>query len=212
MARADGSSNAMTTTKTARPGAREIEALAAKRMVDSGEAVLVDVREPDEHARERIPGAKLMPLSAFDAAALSRDGATKVVIHCRSGRRAMEACARAVLDGRVEAVSLKGGIEGWKAAGLPVQENRRVPIGVMRQTQIAIGLIVLTGVALTALVSPWFLIIPGFMGAGLVFAGSSGFCGMASLLAMAPWNRVFRAAAESEPTGSPKTRRGAGSA
>lgn len=200
----------MTTTTTAQPRAREIDAHAAKGMIDSGEAILVDVREPDEHARERIPGAQLMPLSAFDPAALSMAGAKKVVIHCRSGRRAMEACARAVLDGRVEAVSLKGGIEGWKAAGLPVQENRRVPISVMRQTQIAIGLFVLTGVALSALVSPWFLIIPGFMGAGLVFAGSSGFCGMASLLAMAPWNRVFRAATECEPPASPKARPGAG--
>jgi hypothetical protein len=44
-------------------------------------------------------------------------------------------------------------------------------------------------VLLGALVAPPFYGIAGFVGAGLVFAGVSGFCGMAELLARMPWNR-----------------------
>ena len=41
-------------------------------------------------------------------------------------------------------------------------------------------------------VAPGFLAIPAFIGSGLVFAGASGWCGMAKLLARMPWNRVRR--------------------
>ena len=59
----------------------------------------------------------------------------------------------------------------------------------MRQVQIVAGSLVLTGVVLGALVSPGFYALSGFVGAGLLFAGASGFCGMARLLAFMPWNR-----------------------
>lgn len=84
---------------------------------------------------------------------------------------------------------MAGGLEAWKAAGLETRVDRSAPIDVMRQTQITIGTIVLAGVLLGTLISPWFLILSGFMGAGLVFAGSTGWCGMAMLMARMPWNR-----------------------
>ena len=49
---------------------RQIKAAAAKTLLDRGDAVLIDVREPDEHAQERIEGARLAPLSRFDQASL----------------------------------------------------------------------------------------------------------------------------------------------
>ena len=58
----------------------------------------------------------------------------------------------------------------------------------MRQVQIVAGSLVALGVALGVLVSPWMLILPAFVGCGLVFAGVSGWCGMARLLAVMPWN------------------------
>jgi hypothetical protein len=48
---------------------------------------------------------------------------------------------------------------------------------------------VLLGVVLGATVAPGFYALSGFVGAGLLFAGVSGFCGMARLLAVMPWNR-----------------------
>lgn len=59
----------------------------------------------------------------------------------------------------------------------------------MRQVQVAAGSLVLLGVFLGAYVSPGFYFLAGFVGAGLVFAGFSGFCGMARLLMRMPWNR-----------------------
>ena len=63
----------------------------------------------------------------------------------------------------------------------------------MRQVQIAAGGMVLLGVLFGAAVSPWFYLLSGFVGAGLVFAGVSGTCGLAALLRVMPWNRVAAA-------------------
>jgi hypothetical protein len=64
----------------------------------------------------------------------------------------------------------------------------------MRQVQIATGSLVVAGTALAVAVSPWFILLAGFVGAGLVFAGTTGFCGMARLLARMPWNKTRAAA------------------
>jgi rhodanese-related sulfurtransferase len=71
-----------------------------------------------------------------------------------------------------------------------VVTNRTAPLPIMRQVQIAAGLLVLLGIALAVLVSPWFMALPAFVGAGLVLAGLTGFCGMANLLRHMPWNRL----------------------
>jgi rhodanese-related sulfurtransferase len=85
---------------------------------------------------------------------------------------------------------LTGGIDGWAAAGLPVEVDRAQPIEIMRQVQIAAGVLVLTGVVLGLLVSPGFFGLSAFVGAGLTFAGVTGWCGMARLLGLMPWNRA----------------------
>ena len=88
---------------------------------------------------------------------------------------------------------LGGGIAAWKAAGLPVLRDHRKPIEMMRQVQIVAGILVLIGVGLGATVDPKFFALSGFVGAGLVFAGATGTCGMARLLALAPWNKAAQA-------------------
>ena len=171
----------------------EIDPTAAQALLARGEAVLIDVREPDEHARERIAGATLMPLGSLTAEKVAALGAKRVLIHCKSGRRGGDATARCgVLAARGIAVSnVRGGIEAWRAAGLPtVVDLARNRLSVMQQTQITIGVGVAAGTALGAFVNPWFLVIPAFMGGGLIFAGATGFCGLATVLAKMPWNRV----------------------
>lgn len=177
------------------PTAREASPRDVHRWLNDGECVLIDVREPDEHAREHIVGSKLMPLSRFDpqaAIALARPG-QKIVLHCRSGRRAADACRMALSfsDAGTTIVNMTGGIEAWKKEGLPVEVNTKVfGISVMRQVQMVIGLCVLVGSALTWFVDPRFVAIPAFFGAGLVFAGATGMCGLASVIGWMPWNRV----------------------
>ncbi len=166
-----------------------MSALELKQRLDSGQAVLIDVRETDEHAREHVLGARLAPLSAIDAHDFDRDHDKVAVFHCRSGMRTQANAAKLIARGFHEAYYLDGGIEAWKAAGLPVHTNARAPLEIMRQVQIAAGSLVLLGVILGALVNPVFFGLSAFVGAGLTFAGATGWCGMAMLLKTMPWNR-----------------------
>lgn len=177
------------------PVLRETDAAQVKAWLDAGQACVFDVRELDERARESIPGTLAAPLSRFDATALPVSG--RLVFHCKSGTRSREAAARAVAGGRTDVVSLKGGIEGWKAAGLPVAQGIKVPISIMRQVQILVGSLVLACSVLAFTVSPYFIGGAAFFGAGLVFAGTTGMCGMAAVLGLMPWNRSLRACGDS---------------
>jgi rhodanese-related sulfurtransferase len=84
-----------------------------------GEILLVDVREASEYAFERIPGALLYPLSTFDPKAVPAEG-RKLVIQCAAGGRSMRAAQALVAAGHAEVANLEGGINAWKAAGLPL--------------------------------------------------------------------------------------------
>lgn len=167
-----------------------ISATDLKRRLDAGDAVLIDVRETDEHAREHILGARLAPLSAIDTHDFDRDHGKAAVFHCRSGMRTQANAAKLIARGFREAYFLDGGIEAWKSAGLPVHTNRKAPLEIMRQVQITAGLLILTGIILGWFVNPAFYGLSAFVGAGLTFAGATGWCGMAMLLKTMPWNRV----------------------
>jgi rhodanese-related sulfurtransferase len=157
-------------------------------------AVLIDIRESDEYAREHVPGARNYPLTRIDQIAPGQTSGGVLIFHCRSGARTKGNAARlAAAAPACESYVLDGGIEAWKAAGLPVQLDRNQPIDIMRQVQIVAGGLVLAGVVLGALVSPAFYLLSGVVGAGLLFAGISGFCGMAKLLGLMPWNRRLTA-------------------
>lgn len=164
-----------------------------QQWVTSGQAVIIDVREPDEYAREHIAGARLMPLSRLDTrqvATVANPG-QRVVVQCKSGKRATDACR--ILSAAASGAQLTlmtGGIEAWKADKLPVVLNTRVNgMSVMRQVQLVIGVGLLAGSALAWFVHPAFLAVPVFFGAGLTFAGASGTCALAIVLGAMPWNR-----------------------
>jgi rhodanese-related sulfurtransferase len=150
-------------------------------------ARLVDIRSADEHARERIPGAVNVPLDRIGE--LACDG-RPIVFHCKSGMRTSGNVAHlARAAGDTPAFILSGGLEAWRADGGPVLADRSQPIEIMRQVQITAGTLVLGGILMGLTVSPLFLGLAAFVGAGLVFAGVSGWCGMAQLLRIMPWNR-----------------------
>jgi rhodanese-related sulfurtransferase len=88
---------------------------------------------------------------------------------------------------------MEGGIEAWRRAGLAVEVDRRQPLDLMRQVQLAAGGLVLLGVALGFLAGPGFFALAAFVGAGLMLAGATGWCGMARLLRHMPWNRRMAA-------------------
>jgi rhodanese-related sulfurtransferase len=161
----------------------------AARLLEDG-ATLIDIREPDEHARAHIPGARNLPLSRLPGAGLAVAADRPVLFHCRSGARTgANAALLADQAGGGAAYVVAGGLDAWRATGLPVAKDRRAPIEIMRQVQIVAGSLVLAGVLLGAFVTPGFYGLAGFVGAGLVFAGASGTCAMANILRRMPWNR-----------------------
>jgi rhodanese-related sulfurtransferase len=94
----------------------ELEPTEVSARLARNEIVLVDVREPNEIAAERIPGALAMPLSRFDPAALPKG---EVVLSCLSGKRSASALARCRDAGLAVNTHMRGGLMAWKAAGLP---------------------------------------------------------------------------------------------
>jgi rhodanese-related sulfurtransferase len=163
----------------------------AKHLTDEG-AILVDIREADEHARERIPGARHLALSMFDKAGPVEHGGKPVIFHCRSGARTLGNAPRlaAKAGDTSQVFIIEGGLDAWRRAGLPIVVDRRQPIDLQRQVHIGTGTLGFVGALLGVIASPWFLVIPLVAGAGLIVAGLTGFCGMARLLLHAPWNRA----------------------
>lgn len=170
---------------------REVEPATVADWLRRGECLVCDVREPDEHAAEHIDGTTLRPLSKLDLSGL-KQASPRIVFHCKGGKRSADAAARALaaLPG-VEICTMIGGIEAWKRASLPtVVSTRAVGMTVLQQTQLVIGLMVLTGLGVGFFIHPAGYLLSALMGAGLTFAGLTGFCGLMNLLALMPWNRV----------------------
>ncbi len=160
------------------------------KSLQSTGVTLVDVREPVEYAEAHIPGAALIPLGELERRAGEIDRSQPVVVMCRSGKRAGQAVAKLETRGFTGLRNLDGGILAWQAAGLPVARAEKKVFPLMQQVQIIIGSGVLAGVILSRLVHPDFIWLSAFFGAGLVFAGTSGWCGLAILMSKMPWNRV----------------------
>lgn len=159
----------------------------AAALAAEGKAVLVDVREPDEYRRLRIPTARLMPLSVLSLLPQENEQHRTAVFFCRSGGRTQEHEAELRSRGFERFFILDGGITAWKAAGLEVIEEV-LPLPLMRQVQIGAGALVLLFLLLGA-ATPAFYWGAAFIGAGLVFAGITGFCGLARILVKMPWNK-----------------------
>ena len=166
-----------------------IDARQAHQLLNQGLARLIDIREPDEFARAHIPGAILRPASATITEPVVLEDGVLPILMCASGMRTTMHQERLARQWPVDTLVLKGGLKAWEAAGQPVVRNARAPLELIRQVQIAAGVLILTGLLLAWLVAPAFVALTAFVGLGLTFAGLSGFCGMARLLALMPWNR-----------------------
>ena len=163
-----------------------VEALHKKLECDK--VLLVDVREPAEFKTEHISKAILVPLSRIGVQLLP-ESPDEIVVYCRSGRRSEDAARVLMQMYPHRAVSsLEGGIVAWKQAGYQVKSLGCRVLPLERQTQIGAGILVVAGTLLAAFVSPQFLLIPCFVGCGLIFAGLTGWCGIARVLAIMPWN------------------------
>jgi rhodanese-related sulfurtransferase len=156
----------------------------------AGGCQLIDVREPVEHAEAHVSGARLIPLGRIEARCSEIDRQRPVIVMCQAGKRGQAAAEKLLKLGFNDVRNLEGGMLAWKAAGMVCAEGSRQGIPLMRQVQLVIGACVFVGSLLAVWVDPRWVYLPMFFGAGLIFAGSTGFCGLALLLAKMPWNQV----------------------
>ena len=171
-----------------------------RRMTEGLPIELLDVRTPAEHATLHVSGTRLLPLDKLDAAAfLTSRGRSDVPLYivCQSGSRATKAIEKFQRAGFEGCVQVEGGIGAWVEAGLPVERGESRVLPLMRQVQITVGIVSAAGAALALGVNVRFAIIPLVTGCGLLFAGLTGTCGLALLLARMPWNRQVNCASDS---------------
>jgi rhodanese-related sulfurtransferase len=166
---------------------KTVDAGTLHQWLQQGSALLVDVREPAEYRARHVAQAQNIPLARIEAAGLPEGH--RIVIHCLKGGRGASACKKLIQQNpRLEIYNLEGGIEAWEAAGLPVSSGGYV-LSLDRQVQLTIGIILFVASSMTFFVNPLFVIITGALGLGLTMAGATGFCGLARIMAHAPWNR-----------------------
>ncbi|MEI6322200.1 MAG: rhodanese-like domain-containing protein [bacterium] len=157
------------------------------------QTVLLDVRTRAEFRSVHATGAKNIPLETIVPTKLSLDTTlpqeVPICLLCEKGGRATVAAGHFLAAGFSNVLVVQGGTQAWIAAGLPVFKGESAVISIERQVRIGAGSLVLLGVILSIFVNPYFIILPIFVGAGLIFAGVTDWCGMGLLLARAPWNR-----------------------
>lgn len=152
---------------------------------------LVDVRTHPEFAAGRIAGARLLPLDELESRVRDWDRNLPMICIGRSGRRSAQAAARLARLGFARVHQLEGGLLAWEKAGLPLEKDDRAPWGLERQVRFTAGVLVLAGLGSSWLWPP-AIGLTWLVGAGLVLAAFTDWCGMGLLLARMPWNRPTR--------------------
>jgi rhodanese-related sulfurtransferase len=156
-----------------------------------GEAIdLVDVRTPAEFRAVHVTLARNVPLEKCDLAAVRNGSSTQpLYVICQSGARGTKACEKLIAAGGDHVVNVIGGTKAWVEADLPVVRGKKI-IPLDRQVRIAAGSMVMAGTLIGYFVYPWLIGLAAFVGAGLIYAGITDYCPLATFLARMPWNQV----------------------
>ncbi len=158
----------------------------AQDMMKDG-AVLIDIRALDEFNREHIAGAVCMGhLGLRDQQQYANQ---QVIFYCLSGMRTQSQKNQLANLPCQEAFILEGGLKAWQSVGLPTVADSKQPLPLQQQVQIGAGSLIIFAMLFGYFIHPAFFLIAVFVGSGLVFAGLTGFCGMAILLMKMPWNK-----------------------
>lgn len=159
---------------------KPVDAKTLKLWIDNNEVVIVDVREPSEHATSKIQGSILLPLGVISVGSLPKTDGKKLVLHCGMGKRSASACQKLLAeDPKLEVYNLDGGITAW----FSVSQSCATSYNLERQVQIIVGICILVGSVLTYFFGLIFCLVTGFFGVALIFAGLTGFCGLRCIMA-----------------------------
>jgi rhodanese-related sulfurtransferase len=162
------------------------------RKLDGQDKIFVDVRSPAEYRSVRVQGAVNLPLNSITCADVKKLIGEKqnpaIVLLCGKGGRARKA-AEILQAGSFNLLVVEGGTNACVDANIPTEKGGAAMISIERQVRIGAGSLVCLGLVLGHFVNPYFYFLSAFIGAGLVFAGVTDWCGMGLLIARAPWNK-----------------------
>lgn len=149
----------------------------------------INVCTPAEYNEKHIPGVRNVPLDELDKHISELNDKNTIYIHCRSGKRGLQAIEKLTALGvTAELVNVEGGILAWDEAGYGTRSlTARMPL--MQQVLLTAGLLSTLGFVLGWLVHPNFVYLSLFVGLGLAYAGASGHCTLAYILSKMPWNK-----------------------
>ena len=159
-----------------------------KALISKNDCYIIDVREPDEYKSDHIPGAYNIPLSLLSAQTLADMQEKNMVFYCQSGVRSLKCSQKAADILKTDVYNLEGGFTEWNTLGNDVTRTG-CGFPIMQQVHIIVGSMVLLGVMLSHIHHEAWIYFSGFFGLGLLFSGITGWCGMAKLLFLMPWNR-----------------------
>lgn len=96
----------------------------ATHLINREDALVVDVREPNEFAAGHVLGAKNVPLARIDAsgAEVAKKKERPVIVYCDGSERSAKALATLKKQGFTRVANLSGGLAAWQQAGLPVEK------------------------------------------------------------------------------------------
>ena len=169
---------------------RRVDATTLERLLsEDADIRVLDVRTPAEFGSVHIPGAYNVPLDtlAEHAAELERHVTEPVMLVCRSGTRASQACDKLATTGMANLHILDGGMQSWDDGRRPVRRGRQ-RWDLERQVRLVAGSMVVAGIA-GSLFVPKVKYLSGFVGAGLTIAALTNTCAMGMALAKLPYNR-----------------------
>lgn len=167
----------------------------AYEMLRNSEAILIDVREPDEFLKQHIAFAQSLPLGMFSdlLSDFPFPQDRKIIMQCLGGKRGENACT--ILSTRGipnEIYNISGGITAWQNEGLPIIGAFTPKFSIFRQVQMIVGSLIMALIILGFWGLTMAFSIAGLFAGALAFAGFTGWCGLAYLLNMMPWNRPKR--------------------
>jgi rhodanese-related sulfurtransferase len=167
----------------------------AQALLAQGDALLIDVREPKEFMAEHIAYAVSIPLAEIEhlTTHLNIPAGKTLIFQCQKGGRGQKACDLhlSLRDHHHEIRNLTGGIVAWKEEGFPViattEHHSRIPLN--QQVLIGAGSLILSSTIVGLLGVQLGFFLAATFSLALIFAGFTGWCGMAIVLSKMPWNR-----------------------
>lgn len=168
---------------------KEISANEAFVMIEKEDVEIIDVREPAEHMTSHIVGSKLHPLSKIKGEDI-KQGKRAYIVYCQKGGRGKSACEKLLAHNPdLTVYNISGGINEWVKEGYDVRKGEKSILPLDRQVQLSISTLLLLFCTLSLTLSTNFIWPVIFIATGLFVAGATGFCGLARVIALMPWNQ-----------------------